>query len=80
MLAYTLYDRIAFEEIFMGDRAHAVKASLEIVRKLGQGDVQSHGFYYKEIIIRFGIERDEQEEYESHFVKFKKSDKYIYFL
>lgn len=29
---------IAFEEKFMGDRAHAVKASLEIVRKLGQGE------------------------------------------
>lgn len=29
---------IAFEEKFMGDRARAVKASLEIVRKLGQAE------------------------------------------
>lgn len=29
---------IAFEEKFMGDRTHAVKASLEMVRKLGQGE------------------------------------------
>lgn len=29
---------IAFEEKFMGDRAPAAKASLEIVRKLGQGE------------------------------------------
>lgn len=27
-----------------------------------------------------GIERDEQDEYERNCVKFKKSDKYIYFL
>lgn len=29
---------IAFEEKLMEDRAHVVKASLEIVRKLGQGE------------------------------------------
>ncbi len=29
---------IAFEEKFMGDTTDAVKASLEIVRKLGQGE------------------------------------------
>lgn len=29
----------AFEEKLMGDRAHAVRASLEIVRKLGYASI-----------------------------------------
>lgn len=58
----------------MGDRTHAVKASLEIVRKLGQGKLHNCMVSIKGKMITgywFGldIEQDEQEQYERHIVE-----------
>ena len=56
---------IAFEEKFMGDRAHGVKVSLEISRKLGQQGMYNcmasikRGNDYRAVVLN-GIEQDEE--------------------